>query len=198
MGCFKLHHFLHLWVALLLRRCFGFCLFKWIHFSLCWVFIAGQRLPLVAVCGLITAGASVEERRLSALALSCSCGSWLLELAGQELWSQAQLPCSMWNLPGPGIQTRVGGFLPTAPTRKSSPFIFKFCFCLCLYGLVTFYFAQWVISHWCSPQGSGETDLHYPGWPPALHAYLPCSAPPNGLLNWISQEGKENICYWQQ
>ena len=37
--------------------------------------------------------------------------------------SQAQLPCNMWNLPGPGIEpvypALVGGFLTTGPPGKS-------------------------------------------------------------------------------
>ena len=37
--------------------------------------------------------------------------------------SQAQLPCNMWNLPGPGIEpvypALAGGFLTTGPPVKS-------------------------------------------------------------------------------
>ena len=42
---------------------------------------------------------------------------------GTSYDSQAQLPCSMWNLPGPGIEPMypalVGGFLTTGPPVKS-------------------------------------------------------------------------------
>lgn len=143
------------------------------NFWLCWVFIAGQRLSVAAVRGLITAGASVEAHRLSALGLSCSCGSWLLELAGQELWSQAQLPCSMWNLPGLGIQASPLHWQADSHPlhQQGSPrhlflsFLFSYA-CMDL----TFCFTQWVISRWCSPQDSGEADLHY--WRAVQHSVL--------------------------
>ena len=64
----------------------------------------------------------VVARRLS------SCGSWALELRLSSCGSWAQLLCSMWDLPGPGLEpvspALAGGFLTTAPPGK--PYIYIF------------------------------------------------------------------------
>ena len=89
------------------------------YFWLCWVFITACRLSLaaanrgcslVAVYGLLIAGASlVVEHRLSACRLS-SCGTG------------PQLPLGMWDLPRPEIKPKspalTGRFLTTRPTES--------------------------------------------------------------------------------
>ena len=71
----------------------------------------GERGPFfIAVCGPLTIAASlVAEHRLQTRRLS-SCGS------------RAQLPCSMWDLPRPGLEPMspalAGRFSTTAPPRK--------------------------------------------------------------------------------
>ena len=76
-----------------------------------------QGLLLVAVCGLLIVMASlVVEHRLQVR-------RWALEHGLSSCGAQAQLLCSMWDLPRPGIEhmspALAGGFLTTAPPRKS-------------------------------------------------------------------------------
>ena len=86
-----------------------------------WVFIAVRRLSLVVVSG----GSS---------SLQCTGFSlqWLLLLRSMgsrytgfnSCGPRTQLLCSMWDLPGPGLEpvspALAGGFLTTAPPGKSS------------------------------------------------------------------------------
>ena len=78
----------------------------------------GERGPLfIAVRGPLTIAASlVAEHRLQTLRLS-NCGS------------RAQLLCSMWDLPRPGLEpvfpALAGGFSTTAPPGKPSRSIFE-------------------------------------------------------------------------
>ena len=90
--------------------CVNLCFFLKPHIYFCcrpWAFSnCGERglLPSRGA-GLLLAVASL----VAAPGLS-SCGSW------------AQLPCGMWNLPGPGIEpvspALAGGFLTTGPPGK--------------------------------------------------------------------------------
>ena len=52
-----------------------------------------------------------------------SCGSWALEHGLSSCGPQAELPCGMRDLPGPGIKpvypTLAGEFLTTGPPGKS-------------------------------------------------------------------------------
>ena len=81
-------------------------LFFFIYYWLHRVFFAVWGLSLdAASSGFSCCGAGALERRLS------SCGT------------RAQLPCGMWDLPGPGMgpvsPALVGGFLTTGPPGKS-------------------------------------------------------------------------------
>ena len=85
------------------------CLFS---FLLPWVLVAACRISLVVVHRLLIAVAFLlaDQRALGSMGFG-SCAT------------QAQLPWSMWNLPGPGIEPMspalVGGFLITGPPGKS-------------------------------------------------------------------------------
>ena len=96
-----------------LKSCIYFCCCPW-AFSNC----GEQGLLPSRGAGLLLAVASLvaehglydaQASTVAALGLS-SCGSW------------AQLPCGMWNLPGPGIESvspaLAGGFLSTGPPGK--------------------------------------------------------------------------------
>ena len=78
---------------------------KFIYFWLHWIFVAVHGL-LIAVASL------VAERRLY--------GDWASVVGS----SWASLPCSMWNLPGPGIEPMspalAGGFSATMPPGTPS------------------------------------------------------------------------------
>ena len=82
--------------------CGGFC---------CRAQAIGAQASVVVACGLSSCGSQALEHRLS------SCGA------------RAQLLRGMWDLPGPGLKpvspALAGGFLTTAPPRKSQP-----AFCL--------------------------------------------------------------------
>ena len=84
----------------------------------------GKRGPLfIAVRGPLTVTASlVEEHRLQTRRLS-SCGS------------RAQLLCSMWDLPRPGLEPAspapAGRLSTTAPPGKPKPLVFVFFFWPC-------------------------------------------------------------------
>ena len=104
----KFIYFIYLFLAALgLRSCVR-------AFSSC-----GERgLLFVAVHGLLIAVASlVVARGLS------SCGSRALECRLSSCGARDQLLCSMWDLPGPGLEpvspALAGGFLTTAPPGKS-------------------------------------------------------------------------------
>ena len=87
------------------------------------LFVAVRRL-------LIVVASLVEEHRLQACGLQqlwhagfSSCGSRALEHRLSSCGSRAQLLCSMWDLPGPGLEPvspeLAGRFLTTAPPGKS-------------------------------------------------------------------------------
>ena len=90
-----------------------FCLFYfWLH----WVFPVVHSLSLVAMLELLVEVAPlVVKHRLQARGSITACGL------------QAQLLHGLRNLPGPGIKlvspALAGGFLSTAPPRKSLPFL---------------------------------------------------------------------------
>ena len=79
-------------------------------FSCCAARAPGVQASVVVVHGLSSCGLRALERRLS----SCS--------------ARAQLLCSMWDLPGPGLEpvssSSAGGFLTAAPPGKPHPFSF--------------------------------------------------------------------------
>ena len=101
-------------------------IYLFIYFWLCWVFVSVQGLfsicgkwgPLfIAVRGPLTIAASpVAEHRLQMRRLS-NCGS------------RAQLLCSMWDLPRPGLEPMspalAGRFSTTAPPGKPLQLSFK-------------------------------------------------------------------------
>ena len=110
-------------------------LILFIYFWLHWVFVAARWLSLVAESGgysslrcagfslrwlllLRSMGSRAQASVVVARRLS-SCGSWALEHRLSSCGTQAQLLCSMWDLPGPGLQPMspalAGGFLTTAP-----------------------------------------------------------------------------------
>ena len=97
-----------------------------------WAFSSPGKLWLlfVEVHGLLTAEASLVSTgprhtgfsRCSSQLISC--GSWALVLTGSEAVAQGlQLPCGMWNPPGPGIKsvspTLAGRFSSTVPPGRS-------------------------------------------------------------------------------
>ena len=96
------------------------------------------RLQQFAAQGLISCGSrALECAGFSSCMLGLSsCGSRALECAGfsscmlglSSCGAQAQLLCSIWNLPGPGIDPMspalAGRFLSTAPAGRSSNYIF--------------------------------------------------------------------------
>ena len=61
-----------------------------------------------------------------------SCGSRALECRLSSCGARAQLLCSMWDLPGPGLEplspALAGGFLTTVPPGKSRPTLSNRCF----------------------------------------------------------------------
>ena len=114
-------------------------LFLFIHFWLCWVFIAVRGLSLVARAGATlhsgmrtshySGFSCCRARALGAQAsvvvahgLS-SCGLRALELRLSSCGTWAQLLHGMWDLPRPGLKpvspALAGGFLTTAPPGKS-------------------------------------------------------------------------------
>ena len=96
-----------------------FFLNKFIYFWLCWVFVAVQAFSgcgeqgLLSSCGVQASycGGFSHSRAWAPGHGLCSCGSWV------------QLPLSMWNLHGPGIEpvwpALAAGFLSTGPPGKS-------------------------------------------------------------------------------
>ena len=96
------------------------------YFRLCWVFIAAHGLSLVAASGgyssLQARAPGTQASVVVARGLS-SCGSQALESRLSSCGARAYLLCSMWNLPGPGIEpvspALAGGFLTTVPSGKS-------------------------------------------------------------------------------
>ena len=86
----------------------------------------GERgLLFVAVRGLLIVVASRCGARASVVVAGglSSCGSRALERRLSSCGARASLLCSMWDLPGPGLEpvspALAGGFLTTAPPGKS-------------------------------------------------------------------------------
>ena len=104
-------------------------------FWLRWVFISACRLSPVAVHRLLIVVVSpVAGRRLQGAQAS---GGMVCRLSSFGSW--AQLLCSMWDLPRPGIKlvspALAGGFLSTVSTRKS---------CFCFLGEPLYFFPWWL------------------------------------------------------
>ena len=117
-------------------------IYLFIYFWLCWVFVAARGLSLLAASGgyssLRCAGLSLQwllllwstgSRHMGSVVVArglSSCGSWALERRLSSCGSQAQLLCSTWDLPGPGLEPMspalAGGFLTTVPPGKSCIF----------------------------------------------------------------------------
>ena len=112
------------------------CIYLWLF----WVFAAACELSIVAaswwllfvvVLRLLIAVASLvaENGALSIQALIgavrglSSCALWTLEPGLRSCGAEAQLPSSMWYLPGAGFKPMypelVGGFLTIGATRKA-------------------------------------------------------------------------------
>ena len=129
-----------------------------IYFWLCWVFIAAHRLYLwlqragVTLCcgvrashcsGFSCCGAWALGARASVVVAHglSSCGSRALECRLSSCGTRASLLCSMWDLPGPGLDpvspSLAGGFLTTALPGK--PLVF--------FLAKTFYFSQDFYNH---------------------------------------------------
>ena len=96
---------------------------KSIYFWLCWIFVAEHRLSPVAASGSYSPVAwhglqSLWASVAAALRLS-SCSSQALECRLRSCGTPAQLPCSMWDLLGPGTEvvsaTLAGRFITTRP-----------------------------------------------------------------------------------
>ena len=111
---------LEMHVRLTYRAFFFSKIYLFVYFWLSWVFVAAHGLSLVVVSRgyplLRCAGFSLRWLFLlwsmdSRHVGFSSCGAW------------ASLLCSMWGLPGPGLEPMspalAGGFLTTAPPRKS-------------------------------------------------------------------------------
>ena len=111
----------------------GFFLFftLFIYFWLHWVFVAVRGLSLVAVSrghsSLQCVAFSLRWLLLwwstgSRCAGFGSCGSRTPERRLSSYGARAQLLCSMWDLPGPGLEPMspalAGGFSTTAPSGK--------------------------------------------------------------------------------
>ena len=79
-------------------------------FSCCGARALGAQASVVVAHGLSSCGLQALEHRLS------SCGA------------RASLLCSMWDLPGPGLEPMslalAGGFLTTVPPGKPRTFFF--------------------------------------------------------------------------
>ena len=97
-----------------------FIFFCWLY----WVFVAPRGLSLVAV----SRGYSLVELHGLLVAVASPCGAWSLGHVGfSSCGAWAQLPCSLWGLPGPGIEpgfsVLAGRFLTAGSSRKSCTFI---------------------------------------------------------------------------
>ena len=105
---------------------FSFC-----YCSLCWVFVAACGLSLAAASGghsSCRAWASHHDvfaccgaQALGLMGLSSySCQTVECGLSRSDAW--AQLPCGIWDLPGPGTKPMSSvlscGLFPTGPPRK--------------------------------------------------------------------------------
>ena len=106
-------------------------LFYLFYFWLRWVFIAARGLSLVAASGryssLQCAGFSLWWLLLlQSIGSRCtgfsSCGLQVLECRLSSCGARAQLLCSMWDLPGPGLEpvspALAGGCLTTVPPGR--------------------------------------------------------------------------------
>ena len=96
------------------------------------VIVAARRLSLVAASGGYSSLWCVGFSLWCLLLLwstgsrhvgFSSCGSWALERRLSSRGARAWLLCSMWDLPGPGLEPMspalAGRFLTTAPPGKS-------------------------------------------------------------------------------
>ena len=87
------------------------------HMSLLWLW---QGAPLSG-CG-VRASRCGGLSGCAALALGCMgfrrCGLQALEHRLRGYGTQASLPCSIWNIPGPGMELVIGRFLTTKRTIK--------------------------------------------------------------------------------
>ena len=123
---------------------FKFIYFIYFYFWLRWVFVAARRLSLVAVSRgyswLWRAGFSLQWLLLlrstgSRHVSFRSCGMRALEHRLSSCGARAYLLCSMWDLPGPGLEAvspaLAGGFLTTVlPGKPWTLFLlFSFFFC---------------------------------------------------------------------
>ena len=102
------------------------------YYRLCWVFVAACRLCLVAVrrgcslavvCGLLTRWLLLMELGLVGFG---RCGSRALGRGLSSCGTRAQLSCSRWKPPKPGIKPMspelAGGLPITGPPGKSHKF----------------------------------------------------------------------------
>ena len=118
-----------------------FIIYLFIYFWLCWVFVGVRRLYWVSASGDYSSlqwGAQAIGMWASVTAARglSSCHSWALECVGLSSYSiqalehgsssccaRAQLPHSVWDIPGPGIEplcpALAGRFLTTGPPGKS-------------------------------------------------------------------------------
>ena len=123
------HCFKQLFPRIFLHTSFSFLFFKIICFGLCWVFVAVLRLSLVVASRdyswLWCRGFSLQWFLLLWSTGSRgrgfnSCSSWALEGGLRNCGAWAQLLCSMWNFPRPGIEpvslALAGRFLPCTST----------------------------------------------------------------------------------
>ena len=98
--------------------CFLFCF--WLH----WVTVGVNGLSLVGVRGafslqwLLVAEHGLQDTQASVLVLH--------RALAQDVWCRAELPCRMWDLTRPGIETvcpaLAGKFLTTGPPVKSQDY----------------------------------------------------------------------------
>ena len=89
-------------------------------FWLCWVFIAASRLSPVAAVGLL----STCSTQASPCGGFACCGAWALGCLGCGSCSSCpEFACSLWTLPGPGVEpmspVRAGGVSTATPLGMS-------------------------------------------------------------------------------
>ena len=114
---------------------------------LCWVFVAACRLSLAVASGgysvlpvpwlLIAMASLAVDRVLQGAQASVVAAPGLSSFSSRapeyrliRCGTRAQVPCSMWDLPRPGIEpvslALQGGFLTTGPPGK--PLLYPWCF----------------------------------------------------------------------
>ena len=108
-----------------------------IYFWLCWAFVAAWAFPqlwrvgasLQLWCLAFHHGGFSCCRALGHVGFS-SCSSWALEPRLNSWVTQAQLLCSMWGLPGPGMESvspaLAGVFFTTEPPGKPDDKLVKY------------------------------------------------------------------------